>query len=120
MCPVNARVVVRNLTREPSLLILILILLSIFLGIRYKGGMEALMLLLLAIVTAYSGKARKTTNDQDLSDRRIKRVQWQTYGVIGAATLVSNLDFPYSEIVAIGIAAIGLLYFTYKIGQIEA
>ena len=77
------------------------------------------MLLLLAIVTAYSGKARRTGKDQDLADRRIKRVQWQTYVAIGAATLVSNLDFPYNEFFAIGIGIVGVLYFAYKIGQIE-
>ena len=112
-----ARRLVRNLRQEPSLLVLVFLLFTVLFGLNYQGGIEPLLLLLGAIVLAYSRRTRQAVKSQEHLDEQIKRIQYETYIGLGIALVLSNLDFEYNRPVAIFVATITLLYFAYRIGD---
>lgn|GEM_PF-4208680 len=120
MCIKGARVIIRDLKTEPSLLVLVFILFAVVVGFQYKGGSEALMLLIAAVVTMYSGKVKQTKEGQEQFERRIKRIQTQTYGWLVIAVAVSNLNSPFNQYSAYGIAIVAIIVFIHRVANAEA
>jgi hypothetical protein len=122
LCIKGARVIFRDLKTEPSLLVVVLILFAAVLGFQYTGGSEALMALVAAIVIAYGAKIKKKNEkDQEHFDRRIERIQKETYVWLGIALAVSNFPkLPFNQYLAYGIAIAAIFAFIHKVANAEA
>lgn len=102
------------------MLVLVVILFLILLGLNYQGGIEPLILFLGAIVLTYSTRAKQVVENQEQSDKQIKRIQYETYVGLAIALVLSNVVFAYNRPVAILVAAITLLRFAYGIGDVTS